>query len=103
MVRVMMLPNTMGRNTITVVRVDAVRAVATDFTPESIDDSELSFCPRRDSIIIILLSTTIPAPRARPLRLMTSIGMPAKYMQAKTVTRDTGIERLIAITGPAPL
>jgi hypothetical protein len=44
------------------------------------------------------LSTTMPLPRARPLRLITLRSTRMKYMQANTATTENGMDRAIAKT-----
>ena len=85
----------MGRNTHTVVSVEANMAPATSFAP--LMAASLASIPRflsryMFSITTIELSTSIPTPSARPESEMMFRVTPEKYMQTTAATRLTGID-----------
>ncbi len=94
--------NTMGKNTQTVVKVEAMIAPATSFAP-SMEASRILFPSLRIryifSITTIELSTSIPTPRAKPEREMMFSVIPLKYMHTTAVTRLIGMEKAITRVG----
>ena len=94
--------NTMGRNTQTVVRVDAAMAPATSLAPSmAASFTEYPSLRRRYifSITTMELSTSIPIPSARPEREIIFRVTPLKYMQTTAVTRLTGMENATTMVG----
>ncbi len=87
-----------GRKTNTVVRVEAVMAVIISWLPRM--ELEVSLAPfsryrKMFSRMTILLSTSIPTPRASPVRVIRFRVNPAKYMNIRVMTIDTGMEKAI--------
>ena len=93
---------TMGRNTHTVVSVEARIAPATSPAP-AIAASFAEYPSLRIlkifSITTMELSTSIPTPRARPDREMTFRVTPLKYIHTIAVIRLTGMEQATTAVG----
>ena len=86
--------NTIGKNTTTVVSVDAIMAFATSLAPV-IDASFSSFpsslCLDMFSSTTIALSTSMPTPSASPPRLIIFIESLPIYIKVNTAIIDIGI------------
>ena len=88
------LVKTMGRNTHTVVRVEAMIAPVTCFVPWTAALGAGRFLPLRRnmfSITTMELSTSMPMPRERPDRVIMFRVSPAKYMRTMANRTDRGI------------
>ena len=86
--------NTMGKNTATVVSVEAITAVPTSEVPRA--TARFSVSPSSlqraiDSTTTIPESTSIPIPRARPPRLIMFSVRPVRFIGANTAATETGI------------
>ena len=94
--------NTIGRNTHTVVRVDAVIAPATCFAPETAACTfEYPRFLKRYvfSITTMELSTSIPTPKARPESDITLSVTLLKYISVTANSKLIGIEQAIIAVG----
>ena len=94
---------TIGRKTTIVVMVEAVIAPLTWLVPVTV----ASFTPMPDSrlrkmfsITTIALSTSIPAPNAKPPSVMILIVNPLKYIRLNVATIEIGIAKLIIAVTP---
>ena len=86
--------NTMGKNTATVVKVEAVTACATSRVPDTAANRRSEPCSRWTwmfSRTTIALSTSIPTPRARPPSDIKLRETPPRYIGAKAHTTLTGM------------
>ena len=100
--RVIPSVKTIGKNTHTVVRVEAMMAPATSPAPSTAASFALrpSFLIRYIfSITTMELSTSIPIPKASPEREITLSVTPLKYMHTIAVTRLIGMEHAITAVG----
>ena len=95
--------NTIGRNTQTVVNVEAIIAPATCFAPSiaAVLESTPSSTRIRKifSITTIELSTSIPIPNANPDKEIIFNVIPEKYINTNAPTTLIGIEQAIIKVG----
>ena len=94
--------NTIGANTATVVRVEAVIAPATSRTPRTAAVRSESPSSRQrviDSSTTIALSTSMPTPSARPPSDMMLSETSPTYIGAKVTTTEIGIEIAMIAVG----
>ena len=92
--------NIMGKNTTTVVRVDAVMALETSVAPATAASFSLvpsSLCREIFSRTTMALSTSIPTPRARPPRLIMFIESFPMYMKVKTAIIEMGMLKVTIV------
>jgi hypothetical protein len=84
-----------GTNTITLVKVEAVIAMETSVAPFMAAvflSSPISRCLKIFSSTTTELSTIMPTPRARPLKVIRFRVYPPKYIATKVVITAKGIE-----------
>ena len=87
---------TMGRNTATVVRVEAPTAMPTSCVPRTTAVRRSSPSSRQRKMLsstTMPLSTNMPTPRASPPSEMMLSETPAMYMGAKVAMIESGMER----------
>ena len=85
-----------------VVKVDAIMAPPTSAVPlmaASFTETPCSICRKIFSTTTIALSTSIPAPNARPPKVIIFRVKPLKYIRLNVATMDIGIAKaIIAVT-----